>query len=48
MSLIDKMTAEAQEARDAFEHGTVKVDGKVYRMKEDWADVMDRAGAKYG
>jgi hypothetical protein len=47
-SLIDRMTAEAQARRDQFDHGTVRVDGKVYRMKEDWVAVMDRAAAKYG
>jgi hypothetical protein len=47
-SLIGRMTAEAQAARDAFEHGTVKVDGKVYRMREDWEAVMDRAAVKFG
>ncbi len=47
-SLIDRMTAEAQAARDAFEHGTVKVDGKTYRMREPWEDVMDRAALKFG
>ena len=47
-SLIGRMTAEAQAARDQFEHGTVKVDGKVYRMREDWEAVMDRAAVKFG
>jgi|688.fasta_scaffold930939_2 hypothetical protein len=47
-SLIDRMTAEAQAARDAFEHGTVKVDGKTYRMREDWEAVMARAALKFG
>jgi hypothetical protein len=47
-SLIDRMTAEAQAARDAFEHGTVKVDGKTYRIREDWEAVMDRAAVKFG
>jgi hypothetical protein len=47
-SLIDRMTAEAQAARDQFEHGTVKVDGKTYRMREDWEAVMDRAAVKFG
>jgi hypothetical protein len=42
------MTAEAQAARDAFDHGTVKVDGKTYRMREDWEAVMDRAALKFG
>jgi hypothetical protein len=42
------MTAEAQAARDQFEHGTVKVDGKTYRMREDWEAVMDRAAVKFG
>ena len=47
-SLIGRMTAEAQEARDAFDYNTVMVDGKVYRMREDWWDVADRAAAKFG
>jgi hypothetical protein len=42
------MTAEAQAARDAFGYGTVKVDGKTYRMRENWEAVMDRAAAKFG
>jgi hypothetical protein len=48
VSLIERMTAEAQAARHAFEHNTVKVGGKVYRMREPWEQVMDRAAAKFG
>ena len=47
-SLIDRMTAEAQAARDQFEFGTVAMGGKTYRMREDWVAVMDRAAAKFG
>lgn len=47
-SLIGRMTAEAQAARDAFGYGTVAVDGKVYVMRENWVQVCDRAAAKFG
>lgn len=48
MGLIEKMTAAAQAARDAFEYSTVKVDGKVYRMREDFEAVMRRHAQRYG
>lgn len=47
-SLIGKLTAAAQAARDAFPAGTVAVNGGEYRMREDWCDVMDRAAARFG
>lgn len=47
MSLIEKLTAEAQLARDAFPHGTVLVDGREYRMREDFEVVMERHAAKF-
>lgn len=47
-SLIDRLTAAAQAARDAFEYSTVKVDGKRYRMREDFEDVMRRHAQRYG
>lgn len=42
-----EMTTAAQLARDAFPYGTVLVDGKAYRMREDWWAVADRAAVKY-
>jgi len=46
--LIDRMTAQAQDIRDVFPHGTVTVDGSIYAMREDWVQVCDRAAAKFG
>jgi hypothetical protein len=46
--LIDRMTADAQDIRDVFPHGTVAVDGSIYRIREDWTAVCDRAAAKFG
>lgn len=51
-SIIGRLTAEAQAARDAFPYGTVAVtevgETKVYRMREDWWGVADRAAARFG
>ena len=47
-SLIDRMTAEAQAARDAHEYNTVKLNGRVYPIREPWEDVDERAAKKYG
>jgi hypothetical protein len=46
--MLVEMTAEAQAVRDAFAYGTVLVDGREYRMREDWWVVADRAAAKFG
>jgi hypothetical protein len=44
---LDRRKAQADEA-DPLKPGMLRVDGKLYRMREDWADVMDRAAAKFG
>ena len=46
-SLIGRMTAEAQAARDAHEYNTVKLNGKVYPIREPWEDVDERAAVKF-
>ena len=46
--LIDRMTAEAQAARDAHGYNEWETGGKVGKMREDWVVVMDRAAAKFG
>jgi hypothetical protein len=47
-SLIDRMTAEAQAARDAHGYNEWETDGKVGKMKEDWVAIAERARIKFG
>ena len=44
---LDRRKAQADEA-DPLKPSMLRVDGKIYRMKEDWVAVMDRAAAKFG
>jgi len=46
--LIDRMTAEAQAARDAHGYNEWETGGKVGKMKEDWVAVCERARVKFG
>ena len=47
-SLIDRMTAEAQAARDAFDYGKIDHEGRTYKLDSDWVAQMERHAAKYG
>jgi len=47
-SLIDRMTAEAQAARDATDFNAGTLNGKRFVIREDWTAVADRAAAKFG
>jgi len=46
-SLIDRMTAEAQAARDAFDFGKIDHEGRTYRLEADWVAQMERHAAKF-
>jgi hypothetical protein len=45
--ILVEMTALAQAARDAHEYNTVKLNGKVYPIREPWEDVDERAAVKF-
>ena len=47
-SLIDRMTAEAQAARDATDFNAGTLNGKRFVIREDWTAVCDRAAEKFG